>query len=113
MEIAGVKRKATTALIVYLMLGTVSGCDFLGIGARANGKDAVRQNLRLPKSATFRNVYIAEDHPLKMVCGEVNSRNRYGDYTGYQRFYSDGAPENTYLENTSSEFSIYWKKYCE
>lgn len=106
-------RKATTALIMLLVLSVASGCDILGIGARAKGKEAVRKILRHPNSATFRKVYVAEDGSLETVCGEVNSRDLYGDYTGYQRFYSHGDPESTFLENTAYEFWIYWEKYCE
>ena len=96
-----------------MLTGGVSGCEFLGIGDNARGKDAVRQLLTNPNSATFRNVYTAKSDELKTVCGEVNSRNIEGDFIGYQRFYSHGDPEDTFLEKNTFEFSISWKKFCE
>ncbi|MGP9499594.1 MULTISPECIES: hypothetical protein [unclassified Halomonas] len=50
---------------------------------------AVRGALKDPDSANFRDVHgisVAEDGPLIAVCGEVNAKNSYGGYIGYNRF---------------------------
>lgn len=65
---------------------------------RAEGEAQVRaaaaylaKTARDPSSATFRNVFIqkrvAKDgrEPV-VVCGEVNGRNAYGGFTGFQSF---------------------------
>lgn len=112
-KLAGVKSGITAVPILLALTLGASGCEYFGIGESAKGKDAVRQHLVNPNSATFRNVYVANSDGVKTVCGEVNSRNREGDFIGYQRFYSRGGAENTFLENTSFEFSVNWDKYCE
>ncbi|NTU73942.1 hypothetical protein HGB07_07350 [Candidatus Roizmanbacteria bacterium] len=49
-------------------------------------KDAIREKLKDPESAQFRNVRVgAED--FKPVRGEVNAKNSYGGYIGYDKFY--------------------------
>jgi hypothetical protein len=48
------------------------------------------QYLRDPASAQWRGVYIAHGADGKTrVCGEVNSKNGYGGYAGFQPFVSD------------------------
>jgi hypothetical protein len=42
----------------------------------------VAERLIDPDSAQFRNVTVVGDS----VCGEVNSKNRFGGYVGFQRF---------------------------
>jgi hypothetical protein len=60
----------------------------------AEAKTLAAQGLRDPQSAQFRNVVtksIAENR-LLMVCGEVNAKNAYGGYVGFQRFvYVEGS----------------------
>lgn len=51
--------------------------------------------MREPSSATFRNVFLGKRPPptktIKIVvCGEVNGRNGYGGYTGFQPFIVSG-----------------------
>ncbi|WP_299440255.1 hypothetical protein [uncultured Rhodospira sp.] len=56
----------------------------------AGAKTAVRQKLRDPDSAQFRNIRIVEHTAGKLVCGEVNARNVFGGYVGFQLFASSG-----------------------
>lgn len=55
---------------------------------------AVKEELRDPESAVFRNTHgtsVSEDGPLMGVCGEVNAKNGYGGFTGFAPFaYSQG-----------------------
>lgn len=43
-------------------------------------------------SAEFRNVRIVGDWTLRgtTMCGELNSRNRFGGYEGFQKFLTQG-----------------------
>jgi hypothetical protein len=44
--------------------------------------EATRANLKDPSSAQFRNVVQNGD----MICGEVNGKNGFGGYSGFERF---------------------------
>lgn len=46
---------------------------------------AVKDRLRDPYSAKFRNVYIGKESH-RPVYGEVNSKNAFGGYEGYAQF---------------------------
>lgn len=46
-------------------------------------KRAVRYRLIDGTSAEFRNVYVT---PSGFICGEVNSKNRFGAYAGFTQF---------------------------
>ena len=50
------------------------------------GKEAVKNSLKDPESAQFRNVHVAVNGE-KVVRGEVNSKNSYGGYDGFEKFY--------------------------
>lgn len=56
------------------------------------GKDAVRERLKDPESANFRNLNIHKGRsPVEntyYVCGEVNSKNGFGGYAGFAPFQS-------------------------
>lgn len=69
--------------IVLLLSGCqfVAGTDAYKIRA---AKRAVLYQLKDGESAKFRNVTVA---PLgKVVCGEVNSKNAFGAYSGFEPF---------------------------
>ena len=53
----------------------------------AEAEKAVSENLRDPASAEFRNVsYRQANTGAHVVCGEVNGRNGFGGYAGFQQF---------------------------
>lgn len=77
------------------------------------GKDAVRVKLKDPRSATFRKEFFhrgADNLPI--ACGEVNSKNSFGGYSGYQRFISAGTAELTFLEEEVLDFEVVWNRLC-
>jgi len=80
----------------------------------AKGQDAVLSRLKDPRSAEFRNVFFfrgKDDVP--MTCGEVNSKNSFGGYSGFSRFISAGRPELTFLESDGmQDFYPAWEKLC-
>lgn len=71
-------------------------------------QESVKKLLKDPDSAKFRN--------LKGLCGEVNSKNSFGGYTGYKRYI--GTPNLTILEGENPEidqaaFNDVWIKFCK
>lgn len=65
----------------------------------------VKEHLKDPKSATFRGLFYSG----KAVCGEVNSKNSFGGYAGYQKFVNRG--RIAVLED-SPEFAVVWNEFC-
>jgi len=50
-------------------------------------QDAITNtNLKDPSSATFKNVRVVRKTDRKLVCGEINAKNSFGAYVGYQPF---------------------------
>lgn len=77
------------------------------------GKQAAKSKLKDPSSAQFRNVYFHQGAKgVPMTCGEVNSKNSFGGYGGYQKFVSAGKPELTFLQEQVADFSKVWNSFC-
>jgi len=77
------------------------------------GKSAVKEILKDPESAKFKNVYFFRgDDGVPVTCGEVNSRNSFGGYAGFERFVSGGYPHLTYVETQVVDFSELWDRFC-
>lgn len=97
-----------------LILG-LSGCGKkeptekeLNIHREMVAQESVKKILKDPDSAKFQN--------MNGLCGEVNSRNGLGAYTGYVRFI--GTPEITIIEGENSQvdqatFNEVWLKMCK
>jgi len=70
--------------------------------------DSVKKLLKDPDSAEFRN--------MKGLCGEVNSKNGFGAFTGYKRYI--GSPDITVIEGETegldqTTFNEVWSKICK
>jgi hypothetical protein len=80
------------------------------------GQEAVTAKLKDPESAQFRNTFFhmakLDGKEVPVSCGEVNSKNSFGGYGGYQRYISAGSAELTYLEEEMADFSQAWKLMC-
>ena len=63
----------------------------------------VRAALKDPDSANFRNTFFSELSGPKVICGEVNSKNSLGGYSGFQSFVFDDEKFNV-LEETQGNF---------
>ncbi len=74
-------------------------------------KDGIRSRLKDPGSAQFRNVFFSRADGTPVVCGEVNSKNSFGAYGGYQRFVASGE-DLAFLEREVSGFSAVWQQLC-
>lgn len=81
----------------------------------ARGQEAVKAKLKDPGSAEFRDVYFNRGKDgLPVTCGEVNSKNSFGGFSGHQKFVSAGKTELTYLEEqmAAGEFAKVWSTLC-
>ena len=73
-------------------------------------QDNVRARLKDPASATFKGEFVSK---TGIPCGEVNSKNSFGGYTGYQRYMASGGGLAV-LESDMApeEFDKAWLKLC-
>ena len=79
-------------------------------------QDAVRAKMRDPQSVRFRNLFFHRGvGGAPMVCGEVNARNGFGGYSGYQRFFASGdlIGPITAEQMRPGEFERAWAQNCE
>jgi len=77
------------------------------------GKDAVKARLKDSDSAQFKDVYFfrGKDN-IPMTCGQVNSKNSFGGFAGFQHFVSGGSSELTFLETEVEDFAKVWNRLC-
>ena len=84
----------------------------------AEARESVVKNFKDPDSAKFRNEVIYHNSGLttshhKGVCGEVNSKNSYGAYTGFKRYYYSFGEAGASTEGSKSTFDIFWDIVCQ
>ena len=73
-------------------------------------KSALLSELKDPKSAQFRGLFVYND---VFLCGEVNSKNSFGGYVGFQRFVSLGEARLVELDDQSQKFEDWWLMSCK
>ncbi|WP_420722498.1 hypothetical protein [Hwanghaeella sp. LZ110] len=95
-------------------LGSTTFTEFNDDAAKIEeAKAAVLSVLKDPESAQFRNVFITTPTQGTAVCGEVNAKNSYGGFTGFQYFITGGLRGfGTTIEKPSSETGIYMMEWC-
>lgn len=74
-------------------------------------ENRIRDKLKDPKSAEFRNVHVYYAI-APVVCGEVNSRNSFGGMNGFQRFISGGDIQVLDENMARGEMDQSWAKIC-
>ncbi len=74
-------------------------------------QDRVREQLKDPDSAVFRNARTYHGSGAPVVCGEVNSRNSFGGMSGYQRFVAAGSVI-ALDEQVEGGVREVWKRFC-
>jgi len=75
-----------TTLIIAAMVA-VAACTGGDDTVVAQAQADVAKTLRDPSSAQFREVIVRRATTgAQIVCGEVNGRNGYGGYAGFQEF---------------------------
>ncbi len=77
----------------------------------AHSQEGLKNHLKDPDSAKFKNVFFSKLSGSPVACGEVNSKNALGGYVGYQRFVAAGT-SLAVLEIEVSDFGNLWKKVC-
>jgi hypothetical protein len=77
-------------------------------------QDYVRDRLRDADGAKFRKMYVSRAAGPPMVCGEVNAKNGFGGYSGWQRFIAAPTGELVFLEEMMArgEMTKAWSKVC-
>ena len=79
-------------LIAVLALG-LAGCNESDEKVIAYGQNEISQNLKDPTSPLFRDVFFHKDEKMPgdgvsgYVCGQLNAKNSFGAYNGYNPFY--------------------------
>ena len=81
-------------LVTMLTATLVTGCSVKSKQI-ADAEDAIRLQLIDPKSADFRNILVSKSG---VVCGEVNSKNRFGGYVGFRAFFYDTATKDAEID---------------
>lgn len=89
----------------------LAGCESGDIKA---AKEIVASELRDPESAQFRNISKTKKNEFGVVtvCGEVNGKNAYGGYVGYQRFVNSPPSNRVYMEKAWITFDDLWDSSC-
>jgi hypothetical protein len=81
----------------------------------ALAKTGMMDKLKDPDSAKFKNLSISKKYPW-IICGEVNAKNSYGGYVGYERFiaFLDRDSKSTVANVTTDPDLIRsdWPDYC-
>jgi len=77
----------------------------------------VSYGLKDPDSAKFRNVRFVKYNARTVVCGEVNAKNSYGGYVGFENFVaglssSQIISSNSYQTASGSADSAGFRTYC-
>jgi len=115
---AASKAGALALALLVLVLLTIAGCGETPAQKKhkeaaaliAMGEKYVKEKIREPASAQFRNQFIGKGGA---PCGEVNAKDAFGAYLGYQRYISV-ARELTMLAQDLSpdEFEESWREMC-
>lgn len=87
----------------------------------AEVEEAVKYDLVEPNSARFRNIRAAvvvrqDGTSVRTVCGEVNSRNRMGGYSGAVPFSAELTPSGAIsrgVDNPTDKIGVVNAFYCD
>jgi hypothetical protein len=113
------------AAAVWLIIRLLSGGESLTIDSGLDeqrqqrllwveqAKESVRTQLKDAESAEFRNVAIRDYKGAPLVCGEVNAKNSFGGYSGYQQFVFAGSMGTFLAEHMKpGEMTKAWREFC-
>ena len=89
---------STLILLLTTIATTSSFADNTNLVGQT--KKNVKDLLKDPESAQFRNIKVViNTEGRKSVCGQVNAKNSYGGYTGFQSFYAKSNDKIVYLND--------------
>jgi hypothetical protein len=75
-------------------------------------KMRIKAMLKDPGSAEFRKVFVSKSSGMPVVCGQVNAKNSFGGFSGYQRFISAGTTQALESAMGVGEMDKTWKLLC-
>lgn len=108
MGINRAKCRNSTALVALLStVFLISGCGPFPGSPRAKAHEAIKQALFDPDAAQFRN---EETSSSGDVCGEVNSKNRFGAYVGFSRYVYTGSSGLVGVSEGDPDFAEYYRE---
>lgn len=95
-------KKITATLVFGAMAAAIIGGGVFALKFEdwikiPKAREPILAQLRDPGSAQFRNEHFGKSGAL---CGEVNSKNGMGGYTGFEKYFTTG--KVSYLENSGS-----------
>lgn len=109
-------RMACTVLVLFVAAcGEPSPADKQRMADQnyiLDNQDRLKNRLKDPASAQFRNVFISSISGKRVVCGEVNARNSYGGLTGFERFVAAPVIQVTESGMEAYDFAVTWEKFC-
>lgn len=74
------------------------------------GEKYVREKVREPQAALFRNQFVGK---TGAPCGEVNAKDAFGAYIGYQRYISVARDLTLMAADVApAEFEASWSQLC-
>lgn len=68
--------------------------------------------LKDPESADFRDVHFYSGGGVPVACGEVNAKNGFGGFTGFERFVAAGTVIAVTESMVEGGIGEVWDKYC-
>lgn len=75
-------------------------------------QDRMKDRLKDPDSAQFRNSFVSRSGGAPVVCGEINAKTSFGGYGGFKRFISAGDIQIVETDMAPGEMDKTWAKLC-
>jgi hypothetical protein len=75
-------------------------------------KEKIQNRLKDPASAEFKNTFVSRKMGSPIVCGQINSKNSFGAFSGFQRFISGGEIQVLESDMAPGEMETTWFKVC-
>jgi hypothetical protein len=75
-------------------------------------KEAIKAQLKDGASAEFKDVAFYSGGGVPVTCGEVNAKNGFGGYRGFERFIAAGADMAVLQSQSSDGIGPAWDKFC-
>jgi hypothetical protein len=105
--------RLTSSIVKTVCMALCFGLSACEAKVVTEGKDAIKLQLRDPKSAEFRRIFVSyRAEGVEAACGEVNSNNATGGKTGFKRFAADGRVFAILEGDNDTDFNEVWVRFC-
>lgn len=78
------KYRAIPAVLIIALAGCQQSEEQRLVSTATAAKNSIANHFKDPASVVFKDIYI--DGQNEHICGEINAKNGYGGYTGFERF---------------------------